>query len=360
MSSRLFSSFELRGVVLKNRIGVAPMCQYSAVDGLPNQWHVVHLGSRAVGGAGLVVVEAAAVAAEARISSADIGIWNDEQAEAFRPITAFMKAQGAVPAIQLAHAGRKGSTQVPWAGRKAVAERDGGWRPVAPSAIPFKDDYPMPRPMTAEDIAQVLDQYAAAARRCERAGFEVLELHMGHGYLVHQFLSPLANRRDDGHGGPFENRVRFALQIVEAVRSEWPQRFPLFARLSATDWIDGGWEITQSVKLARLMRSAGVDLIDCSSGSITPQSQGPMAPNFQVPLAQRIRREAGIATAAVGLITQPRQAEQILLDESADLVFLARALLRDPYWPLRAAEELEGKASWPLQYQRAVAPSGKK
>lgn len=354
MPTRLFSPYPSRSVVLKNRIGVSPMCQYSAVDGLPNQWHVVHLGSRAVGGAGLVVVEAAAVAPEARISSADVGIWSDDHVDAFRPITAFVKSQGAVPAIQLAHAGRKGSTEVPWVGRKAVAEQDGGWQPMAPSAIRFQDDYPMPREMTEADIARVIDEFVVAARRSVEAGFEVLELHMGHGYLVHQFLSPLANHRDDGYGGPFEKRVAFAMRLVEAVRTEWPQRLPLFVRLSATDWIDGGWDLPQSVRLARLMRAAGVDLIDCSSGSITPQSQGPMAPNFQVPLAQAIRREAGIATAAVGLITEARQAEQILAEGSADLVFLARALLQDPYWPLRAAQELEGKATWPIQYERAV------
>lgn len=355
MSTRLFSPYELRSVVLKNRIGVAPMCQYSAVDGLPNQWHVVHLGSRAVGGAGLVIVEAAAVAPDARITNADIGIWNDDQVDAFRPITAFMKSQRAVPGIQLGHAGRKGSTQVPWVGRKAVPEQDGGWQPIAPTAIRFKDDYSMPREMTEQDIARVTDEYAAAARRCVKAGFEVLELHMGHGYLAHQFLSPVANHRDDGYGGLFEQRVAFPMRLVGAVRSEWPQRLPLFVRLSATDWIDGGWDLTQSVKLARLMRAAGVDLIDCSSGSITPQSQGQMVPNFQVPLAERIRRESGIATAAVGLITEARQAEQILADGSADLIFLARALLLDPYWPLRAAEELEGKASWPVQYERALS-----
>jgi len=357
MSTRLFSPYELRGITLKNRIGVSPMCQYSATDGLPNQWHVVHLGSRAVGGAGLVIVEAAAVAPNARITHGDLGIWNDEQVNAFRPITAFMKSQGAVPGIQIAHAGRKGSTEVPWVGRKAVALTDGGWQPLAPSAVQFKDDYLMPREMTEQDIAQVCDEFAAAARRCVAAGFEVLELHMGHGYLAHQFLSPLANHRDDGYGGSFENRVAFSMRIVNAVRAEWPERFPLFVRLSATDWIEGGWDLAQSVKLARLMKSAGVDLIDCSSGSITPQSQGKMAPNFQVQFAEGIRREADIATAAVGMITQARQAEQILVDGSADLILLARALLLDPYWPLRAAQELKGQAAWPVQYQRAVPTS---
>jgi 2,4-dienoyl-CoA reductase-like NADH-dependent reductase (Old Yellow Enzyme family) len=355
MSSNLFSPFSARNLTLKNRIGVAPMCQYSAVDGLPNQWHVVHLGSRAVGGAGLVIVEAAAVAPEARITSADIGIWNEAQAQAFLPITDFIRSQGAAPGIQLAHAGRKGSTQVPWVGRKGIAPQDGGWLPMAPSAIRFKDDYPLPREMTEADISRVEEQFAAAARRCVRAGFEVLELHMGHGYLLHQFLSPLANRRTDAYGGSFEARTAFAMRLVSTVRAEWPQELPLFVRLSATDWIEGGWDIEQSVALARRMRTAGVDLIDCSSGSIVPQSQGPMVPNFQVPLAKQIREQAGVATAAVGLITQPRQAEQILAEGSADLIFLARALLVDPYWPLRAAEELEAGAAWPVQYERAVA-----
>lgn len=355
MSSHLFSPYECRSIVLKNRVGVAPMCQYSAENGMPNTWHVVHLGSRAVGGAGLVIVEAAAVAADARITQADVGIWNDEQVGAFRPITDFMKSQGAVPGIQLAHAGRKGSTQVPWLGREMVEETDGGWQTVAPSPIRFKDDYPLPREMTERDIARVIDDYARSARRCVAAGFEVLELHMGHGYLAHQFLSPITNLRSDGYGGAFEQRVNFALHLVEAVRSEWPEHLPLFVRLSATDWMAGGWDLEQSVKLARLLRAAGVDLIDCSSGSIAPQSQGPSAPNFQVPFAAGIRRGADIATAAVGLITQARQAEEILAAGQADLVFLARAMLVDPYWPLRAKQELEGKANWPVQYERAIS-----
>lgn len=322
---------------------------------MPNTWHTVHLGSRAVGGAGLVIVEAAAVAPDARITQSDIGLWNDAQVQAFRPITDFIKSQASVPGIQLAHAGRKGSTQVPWLGRQMVETEDGGWQTVAPSPIRFKDDYPLPREMTEQDIARVIDQYAASTRLCVAAGFEVLELHMGHGYLVHEFLSPLTNLRTDGYGGAFEQRVTFALQLVEAVRAEWPQHLPLFVRLSSTDWIEGGWDIEQSVKLARLLRAAGVDLIDCSSGSITPQSQGRSAPNFQVPFSAAIRQGANIATAAVGLITQPLQAEEILTSGQADLIFLARALLLDPYWPLRARQELEGKAQWPVQYERAIS-----
>lgn len=322
---------------------------------MPNMWHVVHLGSRAVGGAGLVIVEAAAVAADARITHGDIGIWNDEQASAFRPITEFMKSQGAVPGIQLAHAGRKGSTQVPWVGRRMVAEEEGGWQVVAPSPVRFKENYPLPVEMTERDIKGVIDQYAAATRRCVAAGFEVLELHMGHGYLVHEFLSPLTNLRADRYGGGFEQRVTFALQVVEAVREEWPNHLPLFVRLSATDWIEGGWDLDQSIRLSRMLREVGVDLVDCSSGSITPESQGRQAPNFQVPFAAGIRTQAGIATAAVGLITTARQAEEILAAGQADLIFLARALLLDPYWPLRAEQELEGEARWPVQYERAVS-----
>jgi 2,4-dienoyl-CoA reductase-like NADH-dependent reductase (Old Yellow Enzyme family) len=331
------------------------MCQYSAEHGMPNTWHVVHLGSRAVGGAGLVIVEAAAVAADARITQGDIGIWNDEQVEAFQPITEFMRRQGAVPGIQLAHAGRKGSTQVPWIGRQMIQEKDGGWQTIAPSPIRFKDNYPLPREITERDIARVIDQYAASAKRCVAAGFEVLELHMGHGYLAHEFLSPITNLRTDRYGGGFEQRVIFALRLVDAVRAEWPEHLPLFVRLSATDWMEGGWDLEQSIKLARLLRAAGVDLIDCSSGSITPESQGAPAPNFQVPLAAGIREGAGIATGAVGLITQAQQAEAILAAGHADLIFLARALLVDPYWPLRAEQELDGKAGWPVQYERAVS-----
>jgi 2,4-dienoyl-CoA reductase-like NADH-dependent reductase (Old Yellow Enzyme family) len=331
------------------------MCQYSAEHGMPNTWHVVHLGSRAVGGAGLVMVEAAAVAADARITQGDIGIWNDEQVGAFQPLTDFMRSQGAVPGIQLAHAGRKGSTQVPWIGRQMIQEKDGGWQTIAPSPIRFKDNYPLPREITERDIARVLDEYAASTRRCVAAGFEVLELHMGHGYLAHEFLSPITNLRTDRYGGGFEQRVVFALRLVDAVRAEWPEHLPLFVRLSATDWMEGGWDLEQSIKLARLLRAAGVDLIDCSSGSITPESQGVPAPNYQVPLAAGIREGAGIATAAVGLITQAQQAEEILAAGQADLIFLARALLVDPYWPLRAEQELEGKAGWPVQYERAVS-----
>ena len=357
MSSRLFSSYSCRGVVLKNRVGVSPMCQYSAHDGVPGMWHVVHLGSRAVGGAGLVMVEAAAVAPDARISPQDIGIWNDAQVDAFRPITEFMKSQGAAPAIQLAHAGRKGSTQVPWQGRKAVPETDGGWSTVAPSGVPFNNEYTVPSEMTAQDMQRVINQFTDAAQRSLAAGFEVLELHMGHGYLLHQFLSPLSNTRQDEYGGGLKQRTAFPLALTKAVRAVWPDHLPLFVRISATDWIEGGWNVEESTAFARDLAALGVDLIDCSSGSVVPDSRGPVGPGFQVPLAAAVREGAGIATAAVGLITEPQQAEDILLADQADLVFLARALLRDPYWPLRAQQVLDGSGNWPIQYDRAVNPN---
>lgn len=361
MTSNLFSPFSCRSITFRNRIGVAPMCQYSSVDGLPNAWHMVHLGSRAVGGAGLVLFEAAAVCADGRISSGDLGLWNQGQAEALRPIAEFVHGQGAVAGIQLAHAGRKGSTQVPWIGRAEVSIAEGGWETMAPSALRFNPEYPLPREMTRSDIDQAMDHFIASARLARSAGFQVIELHMGHGYLVHEFLSPLSNRREDDYGGSFENRIRFAVEIAAAVRAEWPEELPLFARLSATDWVEGGWDVQQSIELAKALRIAGVDLIDCSSGSIVPGSRGPQAPGFQVPLAAAIRTGAGIPTAAVGLITQARQAEEILVQEQADLVLLARQLLVDPYWPLRAQAELDGMASqWPIQYERAVNPNAKR
>ncbi|MDS1138813.1 NADH:flavin oxidoreductase/NADH oxidase [Pusillimonas sp. SM2304] len=357
MNSLLFSPFRIRDITLKNRVGVAPMCQYSATDGIAGPWHVVHLGSRAVGGAGLVFVEAAAVSAGARISDGDIGIWNDAHVAAFRPITAFAKSLGATPGIQLAHAGRKGSTQKPWQGRKMVDVHEGGWTTVAPSALPFNDEYPMPAAMTEDDMARVIDDFVQAAQRSLDAGFDVLELHMGHGYLLHEFLSPLSNLRTDAWGGSFEGRTAFPLSLAKAVRAQWPSRLPLFVRISATDWVDGGWDLDQSIQFARLLREAGVDLVDCSSGSIVPGSRGEPAPGFQVPLAAAIRKEAQVATAAVGLITEARQAEEILVQEQADLVLIGRALLADPYWPLRAQGQLDGTSAWPIQYDRAVNPN---
>lgn len=330
------------------------MCQYSAAEGLPTDWHLVHLGARAVGGAGLVLAEATAVSPEGRISPADLGIWTDAHAEALAPIAAFVRGQSAAAGIQLAHAGRKASTAPPWEGGGTVPEADGGWRPVAPSAVAFRDDEPAPEALDAAGIAGVVADFAAAAERSLAAGFDVVELHFAHGYLVHQFLSPLSNRRDDRNGGSLDNRARLALEICEAVRRVWPERLPLLARLSATDWVAGGWDVDEAVELARLLAGAGVDLIDCSSGGLSPAQRIPLEPGYQVAFAERIRREAGIATAAVGLITEPAQAEQIVAEGRADLILLARELLRDPNWPLRAAHALGAEASWPRQYLRAA------
>ena len=349
----LFTPFAQRSVTLRNRIVVSPMCQYSCADGVANEWHLVHLGSRAVGGAGAVIVEAAAVTPEGRISPADCGLWSDAHAEAFRPIAAFIRANGAVPGIQLAHAGRKASTAAPWHGGKPVAPESGGWRPLAPSQLRFSGGYPEPRELDAAEIAECVAAFAAATRRAVAAGFELIELHMAHGYLLHQFLSPLTNLRTDGYGGDVEGRMRFPLEVARAVRAEWPAELPLWVRVSATDWVEGGWDLAQTIELARRLHALGVDLIDCSSGGLVPHAHVPVAPGYQVPFAAAIRREAGVATGAVGLITAPVQAEQVLAAGDADIVLLARQLLRDPYWPLHAARELGAEALWPPQYLRA-------
>ena len=351
--SRLFSAFSLRGVEFRNRVFVSPMCQYSSRDGLPNDWHMVHLGSRAVGGAGLVCVEATGVSPEGRISPGDTGLWSEAHARAFEPIASFIKSQGARAGVQLAHAGRKASTDVPWRGGKPLGGGQGGWETLAPSAVPF-GDWPPPREMTRADIDDVTVQFADAARRALAAGFDVVELHMAHGYLLHEFLSPLSNRREDEFGGSLENRARFPLLVTEAVRAVWPDERPLFARISATDWVEGGWDLEQSIQLSRRLKERGVDLIDCSTGGLVPGARIPVAPNYQVPFAERIRKEAGVATGAVGLINEPSQAEEIVASGKADAVFLARAELRDPYWPLHAARELGAEAPWPVQYGRAV------
>ncbi len=351
--SRLFSAFSLRGLEFRNRVFVSPMCQYSSRDGLPNDWHMVHLGSRAVGGAGLVCVEATGVSPEGRISPGDTGIWSEEHTRAFEPIASFIKSQGARAAIQLAHAGRKASTDVPWRGGKPLSEEQGGWQTLAPSAVPF-GDWPAPREMTRDDVETVVLQFTDAARRALTAGFEVVELHMAHGYLLHEFLSPLSNRRADEFGGSLENRARFPLRVAEAVREVWPDTLPLFARISATDWVEGGWDLEQSVQLSRWLKERGVDLIDCSTGGLVPGARIPVAPGYQVPFAERIRAEASVATGAVGLISEPEQAEEIIASGRADVVFLARAELRDPYWPLHAARQLGAEAPWPVQYGRAV------
>ncbi|HEY6521922.1 MAG TPA: NADH:flavin oxidoreductase/NADH oxidase [Roseiarcus sp.] len=353
----LFSKLRMRDVDFANRIVVSPMCQYSSTDGYANDWHFAHLGARAVGGAALVFTEAAAVTPEGRISPQDLGVWSEEHFEPLERIARFMETQGARAGLQLAHAGRKGSTYRPGAGQGAIAESAGGWRPVAPSAIPFSDTYAKPEELTVGQIKSLQRAFAVAAERAAVAGFDVIEIHAAHGYLIHEFLSPFSNRRLDGYGGSFENRTRFLRECVEAVRRTLPERCPLFVRVSATDWAEGGWDIDQSVELARVLLSLGVDLIDCSSGGNLEKAEIPIGSGYQTPFAERIRREANIATAAVGMITAPAQADQIIRNDQADLVVLAREMLRDPYWPMHAAQELEQIAPWPVQYLRA-APRG--
>lgn len=350
----LFDHLTLRGLTLRNRIGVSPMCEYSSEAGFANDWHVVHLGSRAVGGAGLVMTEAAGVTADGRISPADLGMYRDEHIGTLARIVDFIHAQGAAAGIQLAHAGRKASTARPWEGGGPVAVEDGGWRPIlAPSALAFSPTSIVPQAMKRSEIDHTVSAFAAAAGRALQAGFDVIEIHAAHGYLIHEFLSPLSNRRDDEFGGSFENRTRFFREIVAAIRRVWPERLPLFARISSTDWAEGGWTIDDAVNLARVLRDLGVDLVDCSSGGTVPNPTIPLAPSYQVPFAERIRREAGIATGAVGLITEPVQADEIIREGRADMVFLAREMLRDPYWPLHAAAALGVDVAWPPQYLRA-------
>lgn len=351
--AKLFTPLKLRGLELKNRIVVSPMCQYSAEGGMPNDWHFVHYGTRAVGGAALVMVEATAVVPEGRITPWCLGLWADQHTEAFRPITAFIRQQGAVPAIQIAHAGRKAACEAPWNGSKPLPIGSGGWQTVAPSAIPFSPAHGTPHALSQTEIDSVVQAFVDAASRALAAGFEVVEVHCAHGYLLHEFLSPLTNQREDAYGGSLENRCRLPLRIAKAVRDLWPQQWPVFVRISVTDWTEGGWDLEQSIQLAKWLKDIGIDLVDCSSGGILPDAVIPAAPGFQVPFAASIRHEVGIATGAVGLITAPEQAEQILVSEQADLVFLARELLRDPYWPLRAARELDAQITWPNPYVRA-------
>jgi len=349
----LLTPFPLREVVFRNRIAVSPMCQYSSEDGFANDWHLVHLGSRAVGGAALVMTEAAAVEARGRISPQDLGIWKDEHGEFLARITAFVRQQGAVAGIQLAHAGRKASTRRPWDGSGVIPEAEGGWRAVAPSTAPFNPGEPAPAELSKAEIRGTVASFAAAARRALRAGFRVAEIHAAHGYLVHEFLSPLSNHRTDEYGGAFENRIRLALEVAIAVRAVWPGGLPLLVRVSATDWAPGGWDIDECVELARRLKAVGVDLIDCSSGGLVPQQKIALGPGYQVPFAARIRKEAGVATGAVGMITTPQQAEEILSSGKADMVLLAREFLRDPYFPLHAAKALGGEVKAPVQYLRA-------
>ncbi len=333
------------------------MCQYSCEDGFATDWHLVHLGARAQGGPGLVTLEASAVLPEGRISSADLGIWKDAHIPALKRIAEFVHSQGVRAGIQLAHAGRKASRTAPFAGERALLPEEGAWQPVAPSAIAFSDAYAQPLALDRQGIAAIVDAFRRAALRADRAGFDIIEIHAAHGYLLHEFLSPLANHRTDEYGGSFENRARFPLEVVDAVRAAWPEHLPLFLRISATDWAEGGFTLDDAVKLAKLLCGHGVDLVDCSSGGQVPNALIPFAPGYQVPFAARIRREAGIATAAVGLITDPHQADGIIAKGEADMVFLAREMLRDPYWPLHAAAALGEPASWPKQYLRA-APQG--
>jgi 2,4-dienoyl-CoA reductase-like NADH-dependent reductase (Old Yellow Enzyme family) len=355
--SLLFTPVRLRGLEIRNRVWVSPMCQYSSVEGLPNEWHLVHLGSFARGGAGLVFTEAAAVLPEGRITPSDAGIWNDEQQAAWAPIVDFLHAQGATAGMQLAHAGRKASTRRPWDGRGPVADEDGGWRPVAPSGLPFPALHQDPRELDPAGIAAVVEAFATSARRALAAGFDVLEIHAAHGYLLHEFLSPLSNRRTDEYGGTLGNRARLLLDVVDAVRDAIPEQTPLLVRISGTDWVEGGWTVDDSARLAVLLREHGVDLVDVSSGGNVADAEIPVGPGYQVDLARQVRAEAGIRTGAVGMITTAKQAEEVLTSESADVVLLARALLRDPHWALHAAHELgvanhEG-VDWPKQYERA-------
>ena len=349
----LFSELTLRGLKLPNRVVVSPMCQYSSQDGFADDWHFVHLASRAVGGAGLVFTEAAAVTPEGRITPQDLGIWRDEHVPELARIVRFIESQGSVAGIQLAHAGRKASTHRPWSGNGEIPVEEGGWITVAPSSIRFADDYPLPRRLTIDEIHGITDSFAAAAKRSLEAGFRVAEIHAAHGYLMHEFLSPLSNARTDEYGGPLANRARFLLETAAAIRAIWPEDYPLFVRISCSEWVEGGFDIDEAVIVAAQLKTLGVDLIDCSSGGNAAQAKIPVGPGYQLPFAIRIRREAGILTGAVGMITAPEQADQIIRNRDADLVFLARERLRDPYWPLRAAKQLGQPMSWPPQYLRS-------
>jgi 2,4-dienoyl-CoA reductase-like NADH-dependent reductase (Old Yellow Enzyme family) len=351
--AKLFEPLSIRSVTLKNRIVVSPMCEYSSDDGFANDWHMVHLGSRAVGGAGLVITEACAVSPEGMISPHDLGIWKDEHISNLERITKFIQAQGAVPGIQLAHAGRKASCAEPWKGGQQLSLAEGGgWQVVAPSAVPFKEGTMVPLALNKEGIQKLLQDFRLAAKRSLQAGFQLIEIHAAHGYLLHEFLSPLSNFREDAYGGSFENRCRLLLEVISAVRTEWPEELPLFVRISATDWVEGAWDINDSVAVSKMMKLAGVDLVDCSSGG-NVHTAIPLSPGYQVPFAGQVKREADILTGAVGLITEAQQAETILANGEADLVILARELLRDPYFPLHAASQLGHVIEWPVQYQRA-------
>ncbi|MCE1228865.1 MAG: NADH:flavin oxidoreductase/NADH oxidase [Firmicutes bacterium] len=350
--ARLFESFQLRGITFPNRIGVAPMCQYQAVEGRAQEWHLVHYGGLAQGGAGLVIVEAAAVRPEGRITPFDLGLWSDEHIEPLRPVARFMASMGAVPGIQLAHAGRKAAQDVPWRGGQPLGDK--GWKTIAPSALAFDEGFPAPHALKFSEIEELPRAFAQAARRALEAGFQVIEIHAAHGYLLHQFLSPLTNQRQDAYGGDLEGRCRLPLEVVEAVRAAVPQSLPLLVRISATDWMEGGWDLPSSIALAKALKARGVDLVDVSSGGLSAQAVVPFAPNYQVPFARAIRHEAQVPTSAVGLITEAVQAEAILTEASADLVLLGRECLRDPRWPLRAAQTLDATVPWPAPYARGA------
>ena len=351
--AQLFTPIRLRDTEIKNRIFVAPMCQYSAENGLANHWHLVHLGGLAVGGAGLVMVEATAVSPEGRITPKCLGLWSPQHAEALKPVVDFIRSQGATPAIQIGHAGRKASCDVPWRDSHFLSADQGGWQTVAPSAIPVTAQHAVPIALDKDGIKEISAQFHAAAERALAIGFEVLELHCAHGYLLHEFLSPLSNQRTDEYGGSLENRCRLVLEIARGLRALWPADKPMLVRISATDWVEGGWDIEQSIQLSRWLKDLGVDLIDCSSGGLVLDAKIPAGPGYQTVFAERIRKEAGIASGAVGIITSALQAEHILATGQADVILLARVLLSDPHWPMRAAKELHVDLPWPDQYGRA-------
>jgi 2,4-dienoyl-CoA reductase-like NADH-dependent reductase (Old Yellow Enzyme family) len=351
--AKLFEPLQIKSITLKNRIAVSPMCEYSSVDGFANDWHLVHLGSRAIGGAGLIIMEATAVSPEGRITPCDMGIWKDEHIANLQRITTFIHQHDAVAGIQLAHAGRKASNEVPWKGGKEISIADGGWKVLSASTIPFHEGADLPVSLNEDGIKKVISDFKAAAQRALTAGFKVIEIHAAHGYLINQFLSPFSNQRTDNYGGSFDNRVRLLIEILTAIKTVWPADLPLFVRISATEWKEGGWDIEQSVKLSKLLKAMGVDLIDCSSGGNITNVKIPLVPGYQVPLSAQVKKEAGILTGSVGLITTAKQAEDILQNQQADIILLARELLRDPYFPLHAAKELNVDVKWPVQYERA-------
>ena len=351
--SNLFSPLTIKNITLKNRIAVSPMCQYSSTDGFANDWHLVHLGSRAVGGAGLIICEATAVSPGGRISPGDLGIWKDEHVSMLKRITDFISSQGAVPGIQLAHAGRKASHHAPWNGGKALSANEGAWQTVAPSPIAFTDDDNLPLELSISGIQKVITDFKAAAQRALHAGFKVIEIHAAHGYLIHEFYSPFSNKRTDDYGGSFDNRIRLLIEIIYNIKEVWPAQNPLFVRISATDWIEGGWNIEDSIRLAKILKDHQVDLVDCSTGGNVPGVKIPIGPCYQLPFAEKIKKESGIMTGAVGMITTASEAESIITNQQADIVLLAREFLRDPYFPLHAATELDHDLAWPNQYLRA-------